>query len=294
MLFYGLYLFGSILARLLPRRLCYWIARRGGDFSYWRSAADQESVRNNLAAILRTDEVPPHQVREVFRSFAMYLVDFFRFGRLTPAEIRRRVRIEGMDQMQAALAQGHGAIGLTAHLGNFELAGAVLALLGFKVNAVVLSHGNPQIDSFFTRQRSAVGVKPLAVQRETHRDFFKACLSCLERNEVLALVGDRDFFDHGIELSWFGKTLRVPTGPAAFSLKTGAPIVPGFLVREKAGDYRFILEPPIAVPQGVSRDEAVRRITQSCLDVMGKYIRQYPTQWYIFRDFWERVSPVII
>jgi len=233
-------------------------------------------------------------VREVFRSFAMYLADFFRFGRITPEEIRRRVRMEGMEQMRAALNQGHGAIGLTAHLGNSELAGAVLALLGFPVNAVVLTHRNPMVDAFFTRQRASVGVRPLAVQRQSRRDFFKACISCLERNEILALAGDRDFFDHGIELSLFGRSIRVPNGPVAFSLKTGAPIVPGFLVREKDGNYRFVLEPPIPIPHGVSRDEAARRMTQACLDVMAKYIRQYPTQWYMFREFWKQVPPVVI
>ena len=294
MFFYGLYLLGAGLSHLFPRRLCYWIARRVGDFSYWRSAADRVSVRNNLAAILGTDEVPPQKVREVFRHFAMYLVDFFRFGRTTPEEIRRFVRIEGAEQMWTALRQGHGAIGLTAHLGNFELGAAVLAVMGFPVNAVALTHRNRRVDSFFPRHRAAVGVKLLAVQRQSRRDFFKACMACLERNEILGLVGDRDFFDHGIELTLFGRPIRIPTGPAAFSLKTGAPIVPAFLVREKDDGYRFHIEPPVPVPQGVSHDEAVRRMTQSCLDVMEKYIRRYPTQWYMFREFWEQVPPSVI
>ena len=88
--------------------------------------------------------------------------------------------------------------------------------------------------------------------------------------------------------------IRVPTGPASFSLRTGAPIVPGFLIRESQGRFRFILEAPIFPPRGVERQEAVRWMTQACLDVMAKYIRIYPTQWYIFRKFWEPLDAVVI
>ena len=103
---------------------------------------------------------------------------------------------------------------------------------------------------------------------------------------MLALVGDRDFSNHGLKLPFLGKSLDVPTGPAAFHLKTGAPIVPAFLVWEANGRYRLIVEPPITVPPGLKGKEAVRHISEACLEVMGRYIRRYPTQWYIFHEFW--------
>ncbi len=291
---YLLYVIGSAACQVLPRGLCYWIARRVADVWYWHAVRDREAVRLNLEAVLQKGPVPPEQVREVFRNFGMYLADFFRFNRITAEEVQRMVRIEGLERMQAALAQGRGAIGLTAHLGNFELAGAVLTLLGLQVSAVVLTHQDKKVDAFFSRRRERVGVKAIPIQKQSPRVFFESAISALRRNEVLALVGDRDFFNHGIDLPLFGKTIRVPTGPANFSLKTGAPIVPGFLVREADGKYRFILESPIPIPQGVSREEAVRQMTEACLDVMFKYIRQYPTQWYGFREFWRQVPAVVL
>lgn len=293
MVFYLLYRLGYVGCRLLPLKLCYWLACRMADlYSGW-ATRDREGVRSNLAAILEEENVPPSKVREVFRNFALYLVDFFRFGNLTLEEIRRRVRIEGFDRLEAVLTAGRGAIGLTAHLGNYELGGAVISLLGVKTHAVVLVHQNPRVDAFFARQRARVGVKGLPVHSLDHRSCVESSISVLRRNEFLALVGDRDFFQGGVELPLFGRTIRVPRGPALLSLKTGSPIVPIFVVREGKRDYRVVVEPPIPIPQGIPRDEAMLQITRDGLNVMARYIRQYPTQWYVFQEFWGPVPAVI-
>jgi KDO2-lipid IV(A) lauroyltransferase len=290
-----LYVVGSAIAIAVPRRISFWIARHGAD--YWSHTIvpnDRESVRKNLQAVLGAENVPDETVSEVFRNFAMYLVDFFRSSHVKPQDMRRMVKIEGLDNMKGALARGKGAIGLTAHIGNFELAGAVLSYLGLPINAVVLSHQNPYVDKYFIGQRKKAKVNGIPVQKLTPRAFFDSCMGVLRRGEVLALVGDRDFFNHGVVLPLFGKSIKIPTGPASFSLKTGAPIVPGFMLREKDGSYRLILEEPILPPQGLPREEAVRVMSQACLDVMAKYIRQYPTQWYGFKEFWRQIPAVVI
>jgi len=292
LLFYWLYVAGYWACVLLPRGFCYSVARRIADLYSSRAPADREHVRRNLTAILGR-EPSSLEVKEVFRHFAMYLVDFFRFAHLTPKKVRRWIRIEGVEHMQEALSRGKGAIGLSAHLGNFELAAAVLALLGFPVSAVVFTHQNSRVDAFFSRQRAGVGVQPIPVRSQNQRALFETSLSALRKNGILALVGDRDFFGNGLELPFFGKQVKIPRGPAAFSLRTGAPIVPGFLVREKDGSYRFMLEKPIYPPEGASREESVRRMTEQCVEVMSRYIRRYPTQWYLFQEFW-RTGPVVI
>ena len=291
MLFYALYVAGYWACVLLPRRFCYAVARRFADLYSGRSPVDRESVRRNLSAVLERDP-SDEEVREVFRHFGMYLVDFFRFSRLTRAKVDRWIRIEGLENMEAALRKGKGAIGVTAHLGNYELAGAVLALLGFPVYAAVFIHQNSYVDAFFSRQRARVGVRVIPVQPNNFRALFETSLSALKQNGILALVGDRDFFDHGMELPFFGRTVKIPRGPAAFSLRTGAPIVPGFLVREN-DSYRFVLEKPIEPIEGVPREEAARRMTQAYVEVMSRTIRRYPTQWYLFQELGS-TGPVVI
>lgn len=292
MLFYGLYVAGTWACVLLPRGFCYGIARRLADFYSSRAPVDREAVRRNLTAVLER-EPSFHEVSEVFRHFAMYLVDFFRFSRLTPEKVRRWIRIEGVEHMAEALKAGKGAIGLSAHLGNFELAAAVLALLGFPVTAVVFVHQNPRVDAFFARQRARVGVHAIPVRSKNQKALFEASLAALRKNGILGLVGDRDFFGNGLDLPFFSRNVKIPRGPAAFSLRTGAPIVPAFLAREEDGSYRFFIERPITVPEGLPKEEAVRRMTEVCVEAMSRAIRKYPTQWYMFQEFW-RTGPVVI
>lgn len=292
MLFYGLYVAGAWACVLLPIGFCYWIARRLADFYSSRAPVDREAVRRNLTAVLER-EPSFQEVSEVFRHFAMYLVDFFRFSRLTQEKVHRWIRIEGVEHMEEALKAGKGAIGLSAHLGNFELGAAALALLGFPVTAVVFVHQNRRVDAFFSRQRARVGVHAIPVRSKNQRDLFEASLAALQKNGILGLVGDRDFFGNGLDLPFFGRQVKIPRGPAAFALRTGAPIVPAFLVREEDGSYRFFLERPITVPEGLPKEEAVRRMTEACVEVMSRAIRKYPTQWYMFQEFW-KVGPVVI
>lgn len=295
MLFYALYLAGHGLCAFLPRRLCHAVARWVADLYSLFSREDRRRVRGNLAAVLRVpeQEVSGAMIREVFRNFAMYLVDFFRFSRLRAGQVEGLLRVEGLEWMRQALSSGRGAIGITAHLGNYELGAAALSLSGFPVSAVVLTHQNRRVDAFFERQRARVGVQGVPVQRMQGRDFLEQCLGALRGGRILGLVADRDYFNHGIEMTMFGRKVRLPTGPASFSLRTGAPIVPTFVVRERDGRYRFVMERPIQAPRGATRDEAIRRMTLQCVEAMEKYVRQYPTQWYMFQEFW-RSGPAFI
>ena len=293
MLFYLCYRAGILCCRLLPRPVCEWIACRLADFSAARPSSDRRAIRSNLAAIRGTQQVPAEEVRDVFRNFALYLDDFLRFDRLTPERARRMVKVEGLERMEESLRAGRGAIGLTAHLGNYELAAAVISLLGMPVHGVVLTHRNRRVDDFFTRQRMRVGVRGIPVQTLGPRGFFEQAVSVLRKGEILGLVGDRDFFDHGIDLPFFGRTMRVPTGPAGFSLRTGAPIVPCFLVREPDGSYRMVFEPPLKMPEEGTREEKIRRLCEAWMEVLARWVGRYPTQWYVFQEFW-RTPPAFI
>ena len=182
---YPLYQMGAALANWLPRKLCYQTARAMADGYSAQARRDWEAVRANLEVVLGNPRVPPEQVREVFRNFGMYLVDFFRFGRLTQDSVRRMVRFEGLQNIEEAMRRGKGLIGASAHLGNYELAGAVLAMLGRPVSGVVLTHQNPQVDRFFRSQRARVGVQSIPVQQMARKDFLEASLSVLRNRGVL-------------------------------------------------------------------------------------------------------------
>ena len=238
---YRWYQAGQWLATHLPRRAAYGIASGLAAAQYRLMRADRQAVERNLDVVLgpqhpRRDET----ARAVFRNFAKYLVDFFRFADVDEAFIRRHVTVVGREHLDAVLRQGRGAILVSAHLGNYELGAVVAALLGYPVNTVVLTHQDPRIDALFTRQRAMRRVRPIAVGMALRQGF-----TALRRNELLGVLADRDFFNHGIRLSFLGREMSIPQGPALFSLRTGASIVPTFLTREPGDRFQLAFEAPI-------------------------------------------------
>jgi len=124
-----------------------------------------------------------------------------------------------------------------------ELGGVALAALGFPLSVVVLTHKHDNIDRFFTQQRQAKGVGVIPVGIAVRR-----CFKVLADNGAIALVSDRDYFNNGLEMKFFGKKTIIPKGPALFSRRCDAPIVPVFMLRNEDDTFTLkILEPIMPV-----------------------------------------------
>ena len=283
----GMYRIGQWCATVLPTGAAYWIADRLADAHHLASRRDRRIVRENLRAILGDAPRPLRQAtREVFRNFSRYLVDFLRIRRVDHAFIERHVEVAGLEHVDRALAGGRGAIALTAHLGHWELAGMVTQALGFPVSAVALSHRDAQVNDLFVTQRTSQGMEVIPMGQATKR-----CLAALREGRVLALLGDRDFSHHAaINTTMFGRPTWIPRGPAVLSLKTRRPVVPGFLVRLGGQRFRLIFEPPIDPSTDGAEEATVERLTRRYVAVMERYIRAYPTQWFLFQPFWHRAQ----
>lgn len=277
------------LALILPRNWCYWIGCRTADIDYLLKGKLRKAVKANLRHIHKTvySAAPSKSLisadaKAVFRNFAKYLVDFFSFAEFNRNNINEKIKVNGLENMRGAFCKGKGVIGLTAHIGNWELCAVVTALLGFDVNAVVLSHDNTKINRLFTNQRAAKGINVIPVGSSPG-----IYVDVLRKNRLIALVGDRTNSDKGIMLDFFKKPALIPKGPAILSLRTGAPIVPGFMIRTKDDKFELVFEKPID-PSDFSQDNshAVEEITKSVVSVMERHISENPSQWFLFYKVW--------
>lgn len=288
MLNYFLYRLGQYIALRLPLKLSYALAVFFCDVRYLFARADKRNAIANLKVIF--PEKSNREIKKIrflmFRNFAKYLVDFFRFSILDKAYISKYIKVQQAHYLDEALAQGNGVIILTAHLGNWELGGVVAAQLGYPFWAVALPHVHKKVDLFFNSQREQKGVHVIPFTKAV-----RMCLQVLKENKCLALLGDRDFTkEGGIEVDFFGKKTSLPKGPAGLSLITAAPIVPGFMVRNADDTFTLSFEKPI-IPFPIKdkiapTQEQITRLTLTFKDVMEDYIRRYPDQWYLFRKFW--------
>ena len=279
---YILYRIGQFIALAVPLNIGYKIAIFFSDVHSIFADKDRKAVTENLKAIFpeKSDqEISAIRIR-MFRNFAKYLVDFFRFSLLDEEYIKQNIRLEGMDNFNAALQEKKGVIVLTAHIGNWELGGVVVGLLGYPFWIVALEHKSKKVNDFFNHQREIKGVKVIPVGKAVRR-----CLTILKQNEMVALAGDRDFSDTGVEVNFLGKPSLLPRGPAAFYLKTGAPIVPGFMVRDENDKFILKIEKAIDFKSSADENNNMLIIIETYKAIIEKYIRQYPDQWYMFRRF---------
>ena len=276
----------ELLSRLLPRRVGYGLARRIGDTYILLDRRGRECVISNLQRIHRHSGVNLSRralrvlARENFLNFAKYLVDFFHFLHLKPERMNRLINFGIVPQLlDELLAKGKGVICLSAHLGNWELGAAALAQRGFPFNAVALWQPDAKLNELYQSYRTRRQIRPLPFGRAG-----RACMAVLRRNEIVAVVGDRDFTTGRNTVEFFGQAARLPDGPAKLALATGAPILPVFMVRTQNDTYCYVVGEPIWADKERDTLEQVMRKIATALE---RVISQYSEQWFLFHDLWD-------
>ncbi|QQR75784.1 MAG: lysophospholipid acyltransferase family protein [Holophagales bacterium] len=249
----------------------------------------KKAIAANLARILGADP-RSRQVRrataEMLRHFAYYWTDLFRFAQLPSEEARRLiVRDDGGEHVERLRAEGRPILLLTAHLGNWELGGVLLAHKQLPVSVVYVKDAFAEAERFRSNLRTQGGVEQVPIRPN---DPFASLpvLRALREGRLVALQGDRDFDDHGLEMDFFGAPARFPPGPFHLARMTGAAVVPAFVVYSP--DYRFEIEfgKPIEVARDGDREVAVATALRAWVQVLEGAVRAHPTQWYTFYDFW--------
>ena len=282
---YILYRIGQFIALHLPLKITYKIAISFSDLHYLFARRDRRIAKENLKVIFpdKSDREIRRIRIKIFRNFAKYLVDFFRFSKLDAQYIKENIKIENIHYIDEALSKGKGVIIVSAHLGNWELGGVVVALLGYPFWIVALPHKYRKVNNFFNFQRGSKGINVIPLGRAARQS-----LDILKENRVLALAGDRDFSEKGIVLDFFGRPTIFPRGPAALSLKTGAKIVPGFMLRNGDDTFTFKFEKPLEFISTGDKNNDLTGLTKQYRNIFEDYIRKYPDQWYMFRRFWKK------
>ncbi|HID55316.1 TPA: hypothetical protein EYP37_02215 [Candidatus Poribacteria bacterium] len=279
------HLFYPLLARLLVRLMRGLTVESGlriggalGDLIWLLDLKGGRVALENLRSSF--PDKPYGEIRRIarlcYRNIGMNIAEFGRFSSLTRSELMRMVRFEGMENLDRALSLGKGVLLLTAHFGNWELLGAALAAHGYEVNAIVRNLRVKSLDRIVNEIRSNAGFRPFYRERG-----LKSALLSLKRNQILALLADIDTRSEGVFVDFFGRPAYTPVGPVLISMKTGAPIVPAFIVREVKGHRVFIGEP--IRPTGNVRSD-VQRLTK----MVEGFIRRYPHQWIWMHRRWRK------
>jgi KDO2-lipid IV(A) lauroyltransferase len=249
----------------------------------------RRGARANLRVVTGNRWVEPLVISAYYKYCRNWTDTLLMFRLRGPALFGLIGRDVGGEHLDEALSRGSGAIIISAHLGNWELGGLGLAERGYPLNFLTFRERDEKVNELREEVRAERGVRFIYVDRNDPSPLaIIEAVNALRRNEVLALLGDRDGSSHTISLDFFGRPVDIPVGAAYLAIATGAPVIPVFVPLER-GLYTTFMEEPIYFEGGRGGDhgEAIREGTERLLRVFESYIRQYPDQWYNFYDYWE-------
>ena len=222
-------------------------------------------------------------VQKSYESYARYYIETFRLPLLNAKQIQSGVSIEGFEHIESGLQLGKGVILALPHLGGWEWSGRWLIQHGHRLNAVVEKLESPQLFEMFLQLRKKYGVQVIPLDDSAG----VAVQQALARNEIVALLSDRDIQGTGIEVEFFGERTTIPTGPAFFALRTGAALVPLATYFSKRLDgHETIVRPALEVRRLATLREDLQRISQDLAYELELLIRRDPAQWHLFQPNW--------
>ena len=271
-----------LLARFLPVYICHWIGKLVVLVVYAFSKKDREGLSRNLSVALNRLPNDPYirkTVRQVFLNYGQYMADFFLIPQLPYSTVRTFFSaIKGEEVLQRALAKGSGAILLLAHLGNWEIGGSMLRAMDYPLGVVAMSHNSAFTNVLVNRLRLDKGIKIFHVDGSLFSSI--GILRYLRNNGIVAISGDKDFFDNGRPVTYFGKTVNFPLGPVVLAMNSGADLIPAFVLKQPDGKYVGVLEEAIPIDLEGDRYEVIDKNLAKTARLFERYIRAYPDQWY--------------
>lgn len=241
----------------------------------------EANIRPVLARPVSDDELRALS-RAGLASYLRYWCEAFRLPSTSAASIERRVVTVDQRHLDEAIAAGKGVVCALPHMANWDHAGAWLVGRGHALTTVAERLKPAALFDRFVAYREGLGMEVLAA---ADPDVFAVLSSRLRTGRVVALVADRDLSARGVEVTLGTGRARMPVGPAALALRTGAPLVPATLWYDGP---RLVVRfhEPVPRPEGLHGMAAVGAMTQQLADAFGEGIAAHPEDWHMLQRFW--------
>ncbi len=228
-------------------------------------------------------------LRQQYRSLGALLAEFAHMHRYTARRTTREImRYDGLQHYIAARDRGRGVLVLTGHLGAWELSSFVHSLLGYPMGMVIRRLDNTLIDRYVNRIRCMHG------NRVLHKDdFARGLLRAMHAGETVGILMDTNMTPpQGLFVPFFGEAACTASGMARVARKSGAAVLPGFLVWSDEEDrYILVFGPELTLQHTADAEADALANTALFARVTEQYIRQYPGQWLWLHRRWKTRPP---
>jgi KDO2-lipid IV(A) lauroyltransferase len=219
-----------------------------------------------------------------YRLIARGMIEYGLFPTLKKKDLRKFLTIQGLENLQKISGGGRGGVLVTGHFGSWELMGAFLAAGGWPIDYLVGEQHNIRVNELMNDRRRMFGIG-LIEMGVAARGVIKA----VRNGRMVCMLSDQDAGSDGVIVEFLGRPASTPKGPAAFALKTGAPLACGFIIRE-GFKQRIVIEPPFDFTPTGSKEADIKRLTQAYTSLLERYVREYPDHWFWPHRRWKSTS----
>jgi Kdo2-lipid IVA lauroyltransferase/acyltransferase len=276
--------------RVLPRRAARGVGAAIGSVAHDSLGRLRRTGRHNLG--LAFPDMPEaeraHILRLEYRNLGWLLAEFCQMSAYTPKVASTFIRYEGLDHYLAARGRGKGVLVLTGHLGAWELSSFYHSLAGFPMGMVIRRLDNPLVDALVNRIRCLHG------NRVLHKDdFARGLIAAMRAGDTVGILMDTNMTPpQGLFVPFFGIPACTASGLARVALKTGAAVLPGFLLWEES-EQQYVLRfsPELALASSGDAEADALDNTARFTAVLEEAIRQYPSQWLWMHRRWKTRPP---
>lgn len=246
---------------------------------------------DNLRASFKTEkseEALSKILLGVYENIGRSGIEAIRLNEMTPAEIRERTEIEGLEHYVAAKNENKGVILLGAHFGSWEWIPLALGVEGVPMHVIVRPVDNPLLDRMVQGMRERFGNVVMNKRTETGE-----IIKLLRKGAAIGFLLDQDVGrDKAIFVDYFGRPAATNKALATIALRTGAPVIPMFIIRKKGG-HKLVIEKPMTLPRTGVLNQDMKEITTLFTKKIESYVRQYPDHWLWLHRRWKTQPEVL-
>jgi len=287
---YPLYLLARSLAfvfSIFPRGMLLSLAGLLGRLAYYLVPRHRESALQHLrSAYGNTKTEADYRLiaRRVFENLAKTSVEILLFPKFSSAEVESFTDTGDAYKVYSdLLAEGKGLLGITSHMGNWELLAGIFTLKGYKGRAIARRLRYEPYNKWIESLRRSIGVETVY-----RGDSPKQILKILKDGYIIGMLPDQDIDSlRGVFVNFFGRPAYTTIAPAKLAIATGSPIIVNFLIRQPGNKYKIVIGDIIRPDAKLPREEAVVLYTRRWMESCEKIIREYPDQWGWMHNRWK-------
>lgn len=268
-----------VLFSLLGWRGSSFLGKLAGDCLYLVDHRRRRILEEELARLFSGRPVRPGGrtiARKSCEHFAMRLVETAFFGSLDRRRTDALARSAGLEHIDQALARGKGVILLLSHFGSFLLPLPFLGFRGYAVNQITgkqVHNGLLAERIWLWRKREA---DQLPVSFRQVDQFLRPVYHALMGNEIVAVAFDGRDSSRWAVVDFFDRQARFSTGPFELARRTGATIVPTFVIREPGGRHRIEFGEEFKLSGAAESERAIEEDVRRFAKVFERYVERYP------------------